>query len=93
MSEDQSLSLRIGAIIFIFFVSLIGFFGPIYMKHIVGVNNLQENVYFLLLKSFASGTILSVALLHLLAESSVDLAEYTSYPCKFIKLSIINLET
>lgn len=77
---DESLSLIIGAIILFCFVSLLGFFGPIYMKYSRGVNNLQDDVYFLLLKSFASGTILSVALLHLLGESVNDLLLYTEYP-------------
>ena len=82
ISYDESLGLRIGAIIFIFFISLFGFFSPLYMKYRLGTNNLQESTYFLLLKSFASGTILSVALLHLLNESANELALFLEYPCK-----------
>ena len=93
ITYDESLGLRIGAIIFIFFISLFGFFFPLCMKYKLGTSNLQENTYFLLLKSFASGTILSVALLHLLNDSVNDLALFLEYPCKYSKHNNINIST
>jgi len=79
---DESFNLRLGAIFIIFIVSLIGFFIPYYLVK-NGFHELDSNIYFLNLKSFASGIILSVAMVHLLAESASALSSYTSYPCKF----------
>ena len=79
---DESFNLRLGAIFIIFVVSLVGFFLPYYLVT-KGFCELDNNIYFLNLKSFASGIILSVAMIHLLGESASQLSLYTSYPCKF----------
>jgi hypothetical protein len=84
VTMDESFNLRLGAIFIIFVVSLVGFFLPYYLVT-NGFRELDSNIYFLNLKSFASGIILSVAMIHLLAESASTLSTYTSYPCKYHK--------
>lgn len=82
VTYDESFNLRLGAIFLMFFVSLLGFFLPYYLVT-YGFNELETNIYFLNLKSFASGIILSVAMIHLLGDSASKLFAYTSYPCKY----------
>ena len=82
VAYDESLSYDIGAIFLIFCVSLLGFFLPyIMVNH--GFHDLETNIYFLNLKSFASGIILSVAMVHLLADATSTLYGYLDYPCKY----------
>ena len=78
---DTSFALRIGTIFLIFFISLLGYFLPYYIGS-RGLQNLENNPYFLCMKSFSAGIILSVAFIHLLADSTSDLSAYMpNYPC------------
>lgn len=81
---EESLQLQIGTIFLIFFVSAIGFSLPFLLKSHGGIENLQEHPYFLILKSFASGIIIGVALMHLLADAVDNLDAYTSYPREYL---------
>ena len=79
---EESLQLRVGAIFLIFSVSIIGSVLPFVLIR-NGVEDLSINGTFLIVKAFAAGVILGVALLHLLAESIESLSTQVTYPCKF----------
>ena len=88
---DTSFSLRIGAIFLIFFISLLGYFLPYYIGS-RGLKNVENNSYFLYMKSFSAGIILSVAFIHLLGHSLEDLSSYMpNYPCNIIDITLIDL--
>lgn len=76
------LDYHIGGIFEILILSCIGFFLPfLLIKYSnISIENISENLSFRCLKSFSSGIILSVAFLHLLAESIESLSEYAEYP-------------
>ena len=81
-STSESFDLRVGGIFLIFALSIIGFYLPAIFKQYMGIKNVQQDTNFMLLKSFASGIILGVAMLHLLVEAVAELGEYTEYPRK-----------
>jgi hypothetical protein len=96
MSYSQGL--QIFCICFIFFVSLAGFYLPIYLSTSSSSSSStcsttffsKQNMY-LLMKCCGSGIILGVALVHLLADAVGDLGEYGEYPCKSAPLTLSDI--
>lgn len=83
-------SFQIFCIFLVFFLSLLGFYFPIYVNSCSAQSQtsfpmkiLSNQSFYLLLKCFGSGIILGVSLIHLLADAVGDLGEYGEYPCKF----------
>jgi len=85
---ELSLQLRVGAIFLIFIVSLLGFFSPLVVAHYYAIEDLQKNSNFLILKSFSTGIILGVAVIHLLGEAASELGEYYDYPLAYALASV-----
>jgi hypothetical protein len=89
---EETLSLQIGAIFLILFVSAAGAIAPQltrYIKHDTSVVEIEDSLLFRSLKTFSGGLVLSVAFVHLLADSQVDLNDdpfltsTNEYPCKY----------
>jgi hypothetical protein len=70
----------------IFVLSLIGYVIPLnvdriqYLRYYTSETNWTESSFYFYLKSFSSGIILGVALLHLIAESIESLQDVSDYP-------------
>lgn len=75
---DFSVELRIICIFVVFAVSSIGFFLPWILR--LYYSNIIPSEPFFLLKCFSSGTILGVAMLHLLVDAIEDLSSQSEYP-------------
>ena len=89
ISSDESLQLRVGSIFLIFIVSSIGFFSPYIGTRYLNLN-LETSFSYMLIKSYASGIILGVAMIHLLNDAVSDLSLYFEYPCKYLSYYIIS---
>ena len=88
---EESLSLQVGAIFLILFVSAAGAIAPQVIRYIKNDSSLAEienSLLFRSMKTFSGGLVLSVAFVHLLADSQADLTDETfltstnGYPCK-----------
>jgi hypothetical protein len=82
---SYSQNLQIFCICLVFFISLLGFYFPIYLASSAMTSHfkfISNQSLFILLKCCGSGVILGVALVHLLADAAGDLGEYGEYPCK-----------
>ena len=64
----------------VFIVSLLGFAVPFYLRN---THNNTSSAYSML-KTFASGIMLGVALMHLLVDALESLDDIVDYPCECI---------
>ncbi len=62
--------------------SILGYAIPIYLTKFRRENRWDSSISFFLLKSFASGIIMGVSFLHLLAESIEKLKSFSDFPGK-----------
>jgi hypothetical protein len=77
--------LKVGSIFVMFAASLIGALPIIYYSRLSSVEELRSNAIFLSVKSFATGVVLGVAAMHLIAESIHALEETTDYGARKIR--------
>ena len=89
---EESLNLQIGAIFLILFVSALGVILPQlirYINHDNSVAEVESSLLFRSLKTFSGGLVLSIAFVHLLAESQADLTDDVflnstgGFPCNY----------
>lgn len=79
--------LKLIGVFAIFALSLVGYVLPFniqkiqYLRYYASDNSWTDSSLFCNLKSFSSGIILGVALLHLIAESVESLMDFSDYPC------------
>ena len=89
---EEYLSLQIGAIFLILFVSAVGVITPQLIRLVnldTSIAEIENSLLFRSLKTFSGGLVLSVAFVHLLTDSVIDLTsdEFVSstngFPCKY----------
>jgi hypothetical protein len=81
---EFALQLKIGCIFLVLVVSLLGFFAPLSLSLRSSKTNFLATREYCMLKSFSTGIILGVSLLHLLVESIEELGQFWDYPGSFI---------
>jgi zinc transporter ZupT len=76
-------------IVLVFLISLCGFALPFKLvsrSMVSGESDVLHSVAYAMLKSFSTGVILGVALMHLAVDSVEDLSAFSEYPSKYIHL-------
>lgn len=77
---SEGLQLKIAFIVIIFFISIGGACLPIVLSKSSSLFELQTSTWFTIVRCFATGIVIGVAVMHLLAESIESLAEQADYP-------------
>ncbi len=81
---EFGLQLKIGCVFLVLVVSLLGFFTPLSLASRNTKTNFLVTSKYYMLKSFSTGIILGVSLLHLLVESIESLGQFWDYPGSYI---------
>ena len=85
MIEGRALQLT-GVFVF-FATSALGVATPMLLSQKMKIEELIENWIFISVKCFATGIILGVAVLHLLADAIETLGTTVEYPCKHARIN------
>ena len=83
---SEGLQLKIAFIVIIFFISIGGACLPIVLSKSSSLFELQTSTWFTIVRCFATGIVIGVAVMHLLAEAIDVLAEQADYPRKSFDL-------
>ena len=77
-------SIQLVCIVVVFLLSLVGFAIPFQLasRSKGSQGGIVDNAMYAILKSFSTGVILGVAVLHLAVDSIEDLSAYSEYPSK-----------